>query len=190
MHLSYLLATDMTDLEKTPQVIGFVNASAIAILPTNQSVSSHDKQLLQTAELPERAYLGECYLLCACAFLHSVRITTSQMISDQLVDGFKLFLQQNKESPHLAYALEHLDAALADYAVAANADHSKGPPPPGEMAEIDIAFGDRLFNLAKDDNETCAQACMQLSAATPHVFWNVYAKAALTELRDAKIILQ
>jgi hypothetical protein len=56
------------------------------------------------------------------------------------------------------------------------------------MAEVDITFGDRLFNLAKEDNETCARVCFELSAATPHIFWNVYTKNALTELTDGKLI--
>lgn len=176
------------DFNPTAEQTGFAIGICLNQMPLLHPGKAQHTELLEQAEITETQLLNERYLLSFCAAEYAINEALGNTPDAKAVhDGLRRFLFEQRDNPCAEYALAELEAGVSYYTEAALEDLNVGVPAPGDLSDVEMAFGDRLLDLG-DDNKKRAVACIHLSMDVPSALWNAHTNSALQMLGDAKLI--
>ena len=176
------------DFAPTAEQTGFAIGICLNQMPLLHPSKARHTELLAEAEISEMQLLNERFLISFCAAGYAINQALGNTPNGKAVhEGLRRFLSDQGENSSAAYALAELELGLSYYSEAALEDLKSGTPAPGDLSDIEMAFGDRLLELG-DDNKKRAIACMHLSMDVPSALWNAHTNSALQMLHDAKLL--
>ncbi len=169
---------------------GYAIGFSMKQVPFLEQVSDDQLMSLSLLSLTPDDLRKERYLICMAAALCTIR--SSLQDSNQrnaAVEGYQACLATHVEKSLYEFLQASSFEACDYYQSAADDDGEIEWAAAGEVSEIELAFGDRLFNRSpREETGAATRACLALTMVTPRTIWNLQRRMSHQMLVDAKLI--